>query len=68
MILPLPAGEGWGEGERIEKVAHPANANTARDADRSPSPFIPLPPGEGDSLRTLAPVFAVFAPSRVIVF
>ena len=65
-----PAGEGRGEGERIEVVAVANPSKAAGDAKSSPSPFIPLPLGplgEGNSRRAFTEIFASIARSCVIV-
>ena len=56
-----------GKGERIEIMVHPANAKAPREASCSPSPFIPLPLGEGERRGMLPELFAVLARRRFIV-
>ena len=43
VLLPLPQGENWGEGE-----VHSRTTRVAALTSRFPSPLIPLPGGEGN--------------------
>ena len=72
MILPLPEGEGWGEGEWVELQPHMPddckNHQALRDLRHSRSvPLrIDLPAGEGRKGRTTLPAGVLIAKCREI--
>ena len=65
--LPLPAGEGRGEGEGFDNAVWTNPSKAVPEADDSPSPFIALPLGEGNRRRTFTEIFAAIVRSDLIV-
>ena len=64
IILPLPAREGRGEGERFEYVLTSSDLNLCRRVGRSPSPFVPLALGQGDDRPALSVSDVAVNPER----
>src|SRR5262249_27011189 len=63
-LLPLPAGEGRGEGERPSLQGVHEISSLPGQWDASPSPSIPLPLGEGSRNRKLWLLLGRLRPSH----